>query len=246
MTNAPVKDQRRLLDLQALDTRAAKLAHQRRSLPVLASLAELDGRAEDLHRAMVEARTLASDTRRELTKAEADVEQVRARATKHQARLDSGQGVSRELQALQGELAQLSQRQAVLEEIALEVMERLEGAEARVADLEAQERAIGEDVARLAAERDAAFATIDAELATVSADRAGVAAELDAELLDTYEYARRRTGGLGAVAIHGHRTDGAQVDFSLSELAAIDAAAPDEVVTSEEHGYILVRLDDAR
>ena len=33
MTTAPVADQRRLLDLQELDTRAAKLGHQRRSHP---------------------------------------------------------------------------------------------------------------------------------------------------------------------------------------------------------------------
>lgn len=246
MTTAPVKDQRRLLDLQALDTRAAKLAHQRRTLPVLATLAELEGRAEDLHRAQVEAKTLASDTRRELAKAEADVEQVRSRAARHQAKLDAGTGLSRELVALQDEVAQLAKRQAVLEEIQLEVMERLEAAEARVADLDTQEKAIAADVERHATERDAAFATIDAELAEVTAERARVAGEIGEELLDLYEYARRRTGGLGAVALHGHRTDGAQVDFSLSELAAIDAAAPEEVLTSEEHGYVLVRLDDAQ
>ena len=246
MTTAPVKDQHRLLDLQALDTRAARLAHQRRTLPVLATLAELEGRAEDLHRAQVEARTLASDTRRELTKAEADVEQVRSRAARHQAKLDAGTGLSKELVALQGEVAQLAQRQAVLEEIQLEVMERLEAAEARVGELDVQEKAIAADVERHAAERDAAFATIDAELAEVTAERARVAGEIGEELLDLYEYARRRTGGLGAVALHGHRTDGAQVDFSLSELAAIDAAAPEEVLTSEEHGYVLVRLDETK
>ncbi|MHB1065701.1 MAG: CT398-like coiled coil hairpin domain-containing protein, partial [Georgenia sp.] len=134
MTTAPVRDQHRLLDLQALDTRAAKLAHQRRSLPVLTALAELDGRAEDLHRSQVEAKTLVSDTRRELTKAEGDVAQVRARAARHQVTLDSGQGLSRELVALQGELAQLAERQAHLEEIELEIMERLDAAEARVTD----------------------------------------------------------------------------------------------------------------
>lgn len=244
MTTAPVRDQRRLLDLQALDTRAARLAHQRRSLPVLATLAELDGRAEDLRRSQVEARTVASDTRRELAKAEGDVEQVRARAARHQAVLDSGQGLSRELVALQGELAQLGDRQAYLEEIQLEIMERLDAADARVADLDAQERSIAADVEHHTKVRDAEIAALDAEAATVAAERAALAADIDADLLDLYEYARRRSGGLGAVALRGHRTEGAQVDFSLSELAAIDAAGPDEVLVSEDHGYVLVRLDD--
>jgi uncharacterized protein len=243
VTTAPPQEQRRLLDLQALDTSLARLAHQRRTLPVLATLAELEGRGEDLHRAQVEARTLAADTRRELTKAESDVEQVRARAARHQATLDSGKGLSRELVALQSELAQLAERQAVLEEIQLEVMERLEAAEARVAELDAQERAVAADVERHTAERDAAFAEIDAETGRLRAERDELAARLDAELLDLYEYARSRTGGLGVVALRGHRTEGAQIDFSLSELAAIDAAGPDEVLVSEEHGYVLVRLE---
>jgi len=244
VTTAPLQEQRRLLDLQALDTRLARLAHQRRTLPVLSKLAELEGRGEDLHRAQVEAKTLAADTRRELTKAEGDVEQVRARAARHQATLDSGKGLSRELVALQAELAQLAERQGVLEEIELEIMERMEAAEGRVTELEAQERAIAADVEAGAAERDAAFAEIDAEVATTRAERDQIAAQIDAELLDLYEYARSRTGGLGVVALRGHRTEGAQVDFSLSELAAIDAAGPDEVIVSEEHGYVLVRLDE--
>jgi len=243
VTTAPPQEQRRLLDLQALDTRLAKLAHQRRTLPVLATLAELEGRGEDLHRAQVEARTIASDTRRELTKAESDVEQVRSRAGRHQATLDSGKGLSRELVALQSELAQLAERQSVLEEIQLEVMERMESAEARVAELEVQERAVAADVERHTAERDAAFAELDKEIAQARAERNGLAAQVDTELLDLYEYARSRTGGLGVVAVRGHRTEGAQIDFSLSELAAIDAAGPEEVLVSEEHGYVLVRLD---
>jgi predicted nucleic acid-binding Zn-ribbon protein len=244
VTTASVQDQRRLLDLQALDTRLARLAHQRRTLPVLGALAELAGRAEDLHRAQVEARTLASDIRRELSKAETDVEQVRSRAVRHQATLDSGKGLSRELVALQDELAKLAERQSVLEEIELDAMERLEAAEARVADLDAQERSITADIAHHEAQRDAALGTLDAEVEQVRAERDRAAAALDPELVDIYEDARRRTGGLGAVGLHGHRTDGMQVDFSLTELAAIDAADPEEVIVSEDHGYVLVRLDD--
>lgn len=246
MTTAPVRDQRRLLDLQALDTRAAKLAHQRRSLPVLTALAELDGRAEDLHRSQVEAKTLVSDTRRELTKAEGDVAQVRARAARHQVTLDSGQGLSRELMALQGELAQLAERQAHLEEIELEIMERLDAAEARVTDLDAQEKSILADVEHHRKIRDTELAKIDAEATRVTADRAALAQEIDDELLDLYEHARRRSGGLGAVALRGHRTEGAQVDFSLGELAAIDDAAEEDVLVSEDHGYVLVRLEDGQ
>jgi len=244
VTTAPKAEQRKLLDLQALDTKLAKLAHQRRTLPVLATLDELAGRGEDVHRAQVEAQTVAADTRRELARAEADVEQVRSRAARHQATLDSGKGLSRELVALQNELQQLAERQRVLEETQLEVMERLEEAESRVAELDAQERAIAADVERHTAERDAAFAEIDADTEATRAAREELAGQIDGELLDIYEQARSRTGGLGVVALHGHRTEGVSIDFTVSELSAIDTAPEDEVLVSDEHGYVLVRLDD--
>ncbi|MEE6295265.1 zinc ribbon domain-containing protein [Georgenia wangjunii] len=243
MTNAPVAHQRRLLDIQALDTRTAKLNHQRRTLPVLATLAELEGRAQDLSRAQVEARTVVSDIRREVSKAEADVEQVRERAARHQKRLDAGPGTAKDAQALQHELDQLAKRQEVLEEIELEAMERLEAAEARVAELEAQEAAITADVERHSADRDASFATLDADLAKVAAERDALTADIDPTLLAMYDRVRSRTGGLGAVALYGSRTDGAQLDFSLTELEAIHAAPAEQVVVAEDYGYILVRME---
>ena len=243
MTTAPVADQRRLLDIQVLDTRAAKLAHQRRSLPVLGSIAELEGRLEDLSRAQVEERTVVADTRREVAKAEADVEQVRQRATRHQARLDSGAVSAKEAQALQGELEQLARRQGALEEVELEVMERLEQAEARLAELETQEAAIAADVARHTTARDAEWATIDRQLETITAERAALAGRIDAGLLALYDRVRERTGGLAAVALYGSRTEGTQLDFSLTELDAIHSAPPEQVVQHEDYGYIIVRME---
>lgn len=242
MTTAPPADQRKLLDLQALDTRLARLAHQRRSLPVLGTLKELAGRSEDLHGELALARSEADDARRELTKAEADVEQVRTRAARHQATLDSGQGLSRELLALQQELEQLAARQGVLEEAQLEVMERLESTEARVHALEAQEQSIRADVVHHTAARDAEFARIDGEVSQARAEREQSASALDPGLVELYEQARSQTGGLGAVAVHGYRTEGVNIEFTLSERSWLESAPEDEVLLSEDHGFILVRL----
>lgn len=243
MTTAPVADQRRLLDVQALDTRAAKLNHQRRSLPVLETLAELEARLEDLRRAQVEERTTISDTRRELTKAEGDVEQVRQRAARHQSRLDSGAVTAKDAQALQAELEQLARRQADLEEVELEVMERLEEAKGRLAELERQEAAIAADIARHTEARDAEWSTIDAELASIAAERSSIVEEIDPGLMALYDRVRERTGGLAAIALYGSRTEGTQLDFSLTELDAIHSAPPEQVVQHEDYGYIIVRMD---
>lgn len=80
MATAPAHDQRRLLDVQALDTRLDQIAHKRKTHPTLSRLAELEAQLADLTTSLVASRTAASDLRRELTKAETDVEQVRTRA----------------------------------------------------------------------------------------------------------------------------------------------------------------------
>jgi len=117
VTKATPQDQKRLLDLQALDTRLDQLAHKRSALAAHARIAELDARLADLDTAVAASRTAVGDIRREVTKAEADVQQVRDRAARDQQRLDSGQGTAKDLQALTSELASLARRQSELEEV---------------------------------------------------------------------------------------------------------------------------------
>jgi predicted nucleic acid-binding Zn-ribbon protein len=123
---AATTDQWRLLDVQALDTRLSQIAHRRRTLPEHAELAALQQRAAALRDELVGAQTVASDIARELAKAEADVELVRQRSARDQARLQSGTGGHKELESLQHEVATLARRQSVLEDIELEIMERHE------------------------------------------------------------------------------------------------------------------------
>ena len=111
--------QAKLLDLQALDTRLSQLEHARRTLPQLAEIADLEGKAALLDDQLVRSRTELSDIQRELIKADGDVQQVRDRATRDQQRLDSGVGSAKDLTAIQHELESLARRQAELEDCLL-------------------------------------------------------------------------------------------------------------------------------
>ncbi len=244
MSTAPVSDQRTLLDIQDLDTTLAKLTHRKNAHPTLATLAELTGRAEDLDRNRAQTQVLVSDARRELVKAETDVEQVRNRAERDRQRLESGTGSPKDLQALSRELESLAKRQSDLEDVELEVMERLESAERDLAAITEQLQAIRADIARVEAERDEAFAELDEQIARTRARREELAGRIDADLLALYERVRAKTGGLGAVALRGGATQGIQIPLSLTEKSAIEAAPPDQVIRSEDYDYILVRLDD--
>ena len=65
----------------------------------------------------------------------------------------------------------------------------------------------------------------------------------DAALLAEYDAVRAATGGLGAVALHGRRVEGA-VQVSPAEHARIAAAPPDAVIHAEENDVILVRMGE--
>ena len=244
MTTAPAADQRRLLDVQELDTRLDQLAHKRRTLPELARLVELDSQVTDLHTALVTSQTAVSDLRRELTKAEADVEQVRVRAARDQARLDSGQGSPKDLQALQSELGTLARRQSELEEVELDVMERLEAHETALAEVSTAHGSLADKRAAVEAERDAAFASIDADVAVVRAERATAVEGLDAGLVALYEKLRAQLGGKGAGALRGRRCESCRLELNPLDVEAIVKAPEDQVVRCEECGRILVRLPE--
>lgn len=245
MTTANALDQVRLLDVQALDTRLSQLAHRRRTLPEHQLLEALQARHAELRDALVTAQTQADDVAREVAKAEADVDLVRQRAARDQARLDSGSGSAKDLQAVQHELVSLARRQSDLEDVELEVMERLEQAQSAVSALLSEQAEADAELARLSAVRDAALAEIDQEVAEVTARRDGIAEGLDAGLVELYDRVRQASGGLGAAPLAARRCGGCRLELTPVELGRIRAAAPDEVLRCDECRRILVRTPDS-
>lgn len=245
MVTAAAQDQWRLLDVQAHDTRLAQIAHRIRTLPQHAAIEGLSDRLAELDVAAVSARTSAEDVARELAKAESDVEQVRNRAARDRARLDAGQGSAKELQALQSELASLAQRQSVLEDAELDVMERLEGAENRVSELAAEQQEVRTRLAALAAERDAVVRELEEEADRARQARENAAAGLPSELLALYERIRDSHNGLGAARLFQRRCEGCRLELTPRDISAMRAAADDAVLRCEECSRILVRTPDS-
>ena len=106
---ASPEDQALLLDLQALDTRLAQLDHRARSLPELATLAELAARAEEFRRVLAEQTGAVEDTQLELSRVESDVKVVEDRIARDSERLQASSSV-KDVAALEQELAALRKR----------------------------------------------------------------------------------------------------------------------------------------
>ena len=242
---ASAEQQRKLLDLQALDTRIAQNAHKRKNLPQRGELNTALKDIDDLRDRIIAAETEVSDLKREQAKADNDVDSVRQRLTKDQDRLNSGSGSPKELEGLQHEVQSLTKRQLELEEVELEVMQRLEDAQAALAALVAKR----DDSDRVKADLEAAITSAEAELdsdsATLSGQRTEVANDIPGDLLALYEKIRVDQGGIGAAALHRGQCMGCRIAVNASELKRIREAAQDMVIRCEECRRILVRTAES-
>ncbi len=236
--------QRRLLDLQAIDTSLAQLAHRRATMPELADLDRLSREVAALDDERVRAQVGADDLDRDIARLEKDVEQVRVRADRDRSRLDAGTGPAKELEALQHELATLSRRKNELEDAELELMEQRESAQsildAVLARLEAARTARADTGAR----RDQTLSELDKDQEAKLASRGPLVADLPAELVQLYENLRENTG-MGAAMLRAGRCEGCRLELSGSERARVRAADPDEVIRCEECRRILVRTNES-
>ncbi|QNP67313.1 zinc ribbon domain-containing protein [Streptomyces genisteinicus] len=244
--NAAPADQIRLLDVQALDVRLSQLAHKRASLPEHAEIESLTKDLTQLRDLLVAAQTEESDTAREQTKAEQDVDQVRQRATRDQQRLDSGAVTSpKDLENLQREIVSLAKRQGDLEDIVLEVMERRESAQERVTELTGRVASVQGRTDEVTARRDAAQQELDGEAASVTKERGVVAQSVPADLLKLYEKLRVQQGGVGAARLFQRRCEGCRLELNITELNDVRSAAPDTVLRCENCRRILVRTSES-
>jgi predicted nucleic acid-binding Zn-ribbon protein len=238
--------QLRLLELADLDAEIARLDHRRQGLPEYAELARLEQRDAQLRDSIAALEAEEGDLRRAQVKAEADVDQVRARIDRDQARLDAGQVASpRDLENLQSEIASLHRRQGDLEEIVLDLMERFEQARSSREAAAAERAAIAAAAEAVAARRDAALAEIGEQAAKTADRRASLAAQEPPDLLELYERLRVQHAGVGAAALRHGRCEGCHLSLNTVDLNKIRAAEPDEVLRCEECRRILVRIPES-
>ncbi|ADU09153.1 MULTISPECIES: zinc ribbon domain-containing protein [Micromonospora] len=241
---ADPKVQRRLLDLQAIDTALAQLAHRRRTLPERAELEALARELSALEDERVRAQVAVDDLDRDIARIEKDVDQVRARKSKDEARLASGSGPARELEAIQHELVSLNRRQSDLEDAELELMEQRETAQGVLDGIESRLAEARERRAATEQRRDETLAEIAKEEEFKRTSRQPLAGDLPADLIGLYDKIREDTG-MGAALLTGGRCGGCRLELSGADLARIRKADPDDVVRCEECRRIMVRTNES-
>jgi predicted nucleic acid-binding Zn-ribbon protein len=238
--------QLKLLDVQALDAKADLLRHQRASLPELEEIATLSATRAEVADQVRDQQIVVDDLNAAQRKADADVEQVKARRTRDQDRMSQGLITNpKDLERMQHELETLERRISTLEDEELEVMEQLEDAQKLLDDLKQQVAGADERLAVLTASRDERTTEIDRELDALTAERAPAVEGMPEDLLTLYEKLRANRKGVGVAELRQRRCSGCQLTIDNAEIEVIRKAPSDLVIRCEECSRILVRTSES-
>lgn len=238
MTNAGLQD---LLVVQGHDTHLDQIRHQMDTLPARAerdsAVAELAATEADHADQLALREGLARDQKR----LDDEIESLSAKRTGYDRKLYGGTVTNpRELQDLQEEIAALGRRITVLEDRDLEVMEKIEPVDARLAAsaaaLESQRAAVrGAEERLTAAEAELAVALDDANRQRIEA-----AAAIPTDVLAGYDKLRSGLGGIAVAPLVGNQCGGCHLTLSAMEASRLRKLPADEVAHCEECGRILV------
>jgi uncharacterized protein len=239
--SANPSQQRRLVDLQEIDTAIRQLEHRRANLPEQKAL---DENADTLTRVSQEygsARDTVDRLASQQKRHEDEVAMLDARRKSEEGRMYSGTIVSpKELDALRSEISSVKSRKNDIEDALLDVMEQREDIESLVASLAERERELSAQVEVLTSARDAAAREIDAELDERRAERAKVAAEIPDEVVGYYDELRARKDGTAVAELRDKACTACRLQLTVIDIEELKADAATRIARCPHCGRILV------
>jgi predicted nucleic acid-binding Zn-ribbon protein len=230
-----------LLQVQELDIELDQLRHRVESLPERAALADLRTRRAALETTMAEVRTQVDALAERQAALEGQIAASARRRHELEDRMREGVVTApRDLQAVDHEVGQLADRERLLEDEEIVLMEEEEPLDVALADH--QERAIAMDIEHNRLTAAVADAEVELRAAIVTAEAARVerASGLPAELAERYERLRAHLGGVGAARLVNGRCDGCHLTLPAVELERIHNLPADTLATCPQCDRILV------
>lgn len=235
-------DQLLLLDVADIDRRLAQAEAARRNPPQAGRVQELIAQRTTLGRELAARAGARDDLRSELKRIEGDVEVVTARRARDAQRLATTSS-PKDAQGLEHEIASLDRRRRDLEDAELELMEKLEAADAAVAEQQALMDETTAEGQRLSAEAKELVAKATADIETLKRDRAALGGRLPADLLGLYE--RLAARGTGAALFSRGMCGACNIVLPPSDLQKLRETPDDVVAQCPECGAIAVRTGES-
>lgn len=238
--------QLKLLDVQELDSTLDQLRHRLATMPQTAELRALATSRTEINDRLRDVQISVDDLTRAQKRADADVEQVKARRKRDQDRMAQGLVSNpKDLERMQHELVSLERRINELEDTELEVMEQLENAQSEHDTLTKQLAETDARIEEVTRDRDASAAKVNEQLAQATDERKTTASGMPEDLMALYTKLREQKGGVGAAALRARRCGGCSLELNAADLGVIAKSPSDEVLRCEECNRILVRTSES-
>jgi uncharacterized protein len=226
-----------LMRVQEHDTTLDQLRHRMEALPERALLRDLRKRQAVLEAELSEVQAGVDDLAGRQRQLEERIAAAAGRRHQIEQRMLTGEvTASRDLQAMDTEVHQLSSRQEHFEEEELALLEEEEPLDV----LLAERRSAYEEMAAEAVRLTAAVADAEADIITEQELRDRWASALPPDLAERYETLRTRMGGVGAARLVGDRCDGCHLTLPAVEVERIRGLPSGEFATCDQCDRILV------
>jgi predicted nucleic acid-binding Zn-ribbon protein len=231
-----------LLKVQDMDRSIDALRHQRTSLPEFDQVTEVEASGRVLAKKTEEVEAVRHELERTQKRFEDEVALLEDRVQEENGKLYGGNVTgAKDLQALQDEIKGLKDRQGLVEDSILEVMEAAEPVDATLGGLAADKAGLEAELARLDAAIQQRQTEIEDELVAVGSQRSDQAAGLDASLVDEYDRIRSQPGRIGVAKLVGSTCHGCHLELPAMEIDRLRKLPDNELIHCEECGCILVR-----
>ena len=157
-------------------------------------------RKEALERRLAQLKERFDDLRKEVNRNELEIKTLNERR-ESAANAAIAAGPSREAAQYQNQELQFATRVQELEDDTLPLMERMEGLEREVSELEETLAEVNPQLSELVQAEETRVAQVEKKINTLTTERNEVAHGIDASLLKQYEQVRRSKRGVGVVPI---------------------------------------------
>lgn len=230
-----------LMRVQEHDTVLDQLRHRIESMPERIALAGVRERQGAVAAARAEVQQRVDELAARQAALEAQIAASAKRRHELESRMRSGEvSASKDLQAMDHEVAQLADRERALEDEELVLMEEEEPLDAALAAHGVTAAELDVEAARLTDAVADAEVELRAAIESESAARAQAATGLPDDLAHRYERLRDHLGGVGAARLVGDRCDGCHLTLASVELERIHSLPADTFATCPQCDRILV------
>jgi uncharacterized protein len=212
----------RILELQELDLSIDRLEARRQQLEGGEDVRAARERMQAAEERVGELRLALDSVVGELTKLEHNADSLDKRIEAERKRLYDGSVANpKELEAIQAEIRNLTERKRRVEDLELDQMERREDMEGRLPQLEAELAETRTRLAEVSEGSESEMADVTKALADRRAERSALASGFDEELVELYEDLRRTKRGVGAASLVDGVCQGCHQKLSAVELDRI-------------------------